>query len=92
MDTATLTENEAGRLTEVRFEGDRAEMRIISQGDIGVSGVVASRGRLYSVNGKLQYTREPALKGKDPGQASIRAACSSNCGAISPCPANYLRL
>ena len=69
-----MTENEAGRLTTVRFTGRRAEMAVLAEGDVGVSGAVFARGALWSVNGMLHYTREPELKGKDPGPAVIRRA------------------
>lgn len=71
-DRFLMTENEAGRVTEVRFTATEARMTVVSEGDVGVSGAVAGAGALWAVNGMLHYAREPDLKGKDPGPASIR--------------------
>jgi len=71
-DRFVMTENEAGRVTQVRFTGTQAQMNMLSDGDVGVSGAVPGGGALWTVNAMLQYTREPELKGKDPGPASIR--------------------
>jgi sugar lactone lactonase YvrE len=66
-------EGGSGRITEVRIDGDRADITVLRDGLDSSPGVTPGRGRVYAVEGKIRYLIDPKLKGQDPNPFLIRA-------------------
>ncbi len=56
-----------GRLDEVTVSGDNATIKIIKDGYMLPTAVTVVGETAYVLEAKLNYQRDPALKGKDPG-------------------------
>jgi hypothetical protein len=70
-----LVEN-SGKMSTVTFEGpnlQNAVVKTIKEGLEGTSGVTATRGMAWIVEGKLKYWNDPAFKDKDPGTFKMYA-------------------
>jgi hypothetical protein len=68
-----LAENAAGRLDEVHISGDRATITVIKEGlDTPTSAIAVGR-TIYGVERKIEFVRNPELKGKDPGPFKVFA-------------------
>ena len=68
-----LAENAAGRLDEVHISGNRATITVIKEGlDTPTSAIAVGR-TIYGVERKIEFVRNPELKGKDPGPFTIFA-------------------
>ncbi len=66
-------EGTGGRVALVEVEGDRATVTTIKDG-LGASAAVTRVGRIaYTMDGKIAYKFDPALKDKDPGPFTIQA-------------------
>ncbi|MFC4256925.1 hypothetical protein GRI97_14625 [Altererythrobacter xixiisoli] len=66
-------EGTGGRVTLVDIQGDRATITTIRDG-LGASASITRVGRVgYTMDGKIGYKFDPALKGKDPGAFTIQA-------------------
>ena len=60
-------EGTAGRVDEVRIQGDRAVIRVLKSGLNSSPGVTRIGRTAYAIEGKIGYLVDPALRGKDPG-------------------------
>jgi hypothetical protein len=68
-----LAENAAGRLDEVHISGDRATITVIKERlDTPTSAIVLGR-TIYGVERKIEFVRNPDLKGRDPGPFKVFA-------------------
>lgn len=56
-----------GRLDEVTVSGDKATIRVIKDHYMLPTAVTTVGSTAYVLEAKLNYQRDPALKGKDPG-------------------------
>jgi len=56
-----------GRLDEVTVSGDNANIRVIKDHYMLPTAVTTVGSTAYVLEAKLNYQRDPALKGKDPG-------------------------
>lgn len=66
-------EGTGGRVTLVDVQGDRATITTIRD-NLGASASITRVGRIgYTMDGKIGYKFDPALKGKDPGAFTIQA-------------------
>ena len=61
-----LAEGKGGRISEVVVVGDQAIIAPLKTNDPGVTAVTLTGGKVWFVNAKFDYRRNPALKGKDP--------------------------
>ena len=68
-----LAEGTAGRVDEVRIQGDRAVIRVLKSGLNSSPGVTRIGRTAYAIEGKIGYLVDPALRGKDPGPFLIHA-------------------
>lgn len=66
-------EGTAGKVTLVTITGDRAAIVDLRTGLDSSPGVTAARGRVYAVEGKIQYLFAPGFKGREPGAFLARA-------------------
>lgn len=62
-----MVEGGAGRVTEVTVTGDDAALRVLKDGDVGLTGVTATKGMAWAVNAKMVFRNDPNLRGQDPG-------------------------
>jgi len=60
-----------GRIDEVRFEGDRAVIKVLKTGFELPTAVTASGRTVWVLESKFDYLRNPVVKGKDPGHFHI---------------------
>ena len=68
-----LAENAAGRLDEVHIYADRATITVIKEGlDTPTSAIAVGR-TIYGVERKIEFVRNPELKGRDPGPFKVFA-------------------
>ncbi len=72
-DRFLLAEGTAGRIDEVRIQGDQAVIRVLKSGLNSSPGVTHIGRMAYAIEGKISYLVDPALRGKDPGPFLIRA-------------------
>jgi hypothetical protein len=68
-----LAENAAGRLDEVHISGDRATITVIKEGLDTPTSAIALGDTIYGVERKIEFVRNPELKGKDPGPFNVFA-------------------
>jgi sugar lactone lactonase YvrE len=68
-----LAENAAGRLDEVHISGDRATITVIKEDLDTPTSAIALGGTIYGVERKIEFVRNPELKGKDPGPFKVFA-------------------
>ena len=68
-----LAEGTAGRIVEVRIQGDRAVIQVLKSGLNSSPGVTRIGRTAYAIEGKIGYLVDPALRGQDPGPFLIRA-------------------
>jgi len=66
-------EGPAGRIAIVTVDGDKAEVTTVKDGFDSTAAATRVGGTGYTVEGKIAYRVDPALKGKDPGPFIIRA-------------------
>jgi hypothetical protein len=66
-------EGGSGKVTLVTIDGTDAKITDLRTGLDSSPGVTLARGRVYAVEGKIQYLVVPALKGKEPGAFMARA-------------------
>ncbi|MFM1885292.1 MAG: hypothetical protein RL026_449 [Pseudomonadota bacterium] len=68
-----LAEGTAGRIVELRIEGDRGFIKVLRSGLDSSPGVTAVGRTAYAIEGKIGYLVDPARKGQDPGEFRIIA-------------------
>jgi sugar lactone lactonase YvrE len=68
-----LAEGTAGRIDEVRIEGDRARVTVLKSGLKSSPGVTRVGRTAYAIEGKIGYLTDPALRGQDPGPFTVTA-------------------
>jgi streptogramin lyase len=68
-----LAEGTAGRIDEVRIEGDRARVTVLKSGLKSSPGVTRVGRTAYAIEGKIGYLTDPTLRGKDPGPFTVTA-------------------
>ena len=68
-----LAEGTAGRIDEVRIDGDRAQVSVLKSGLQSSPGVTRIGRTAYAIEGKIGYLTDPALRGKDPGAFTVTA-------------------
>jgi sugar lactone lactonase YvrE len=66
-------EGNSGKITIVTISGDTADIVDLRTGLDSSPGVTPARGRVYALEGKIQYLFAPAFKGKEPGAFLARA-------------------
>ena len=66
--TFLLAEGSAGRVDEVKIEGDHADVRVLREGLLSPPAVTRVGQTAYGLEGKIGYLIDPKLKGQDPGQ------------------------
>lgn len=66
-------EGGSGKVTLVTIAGDKAAIEDLRTGLDSSPGVTPARGRVYAVEGKIQYLFAPGFKGKEPGVFAARA-------------------
>jgi len=62
-----LAEGASGRIDEVVITGDKAEIKVLKEGLISPPAVTLVGRTAYGLEGKVNYLRDPKLKGQDPG-------------------------
>lgn len=68
-----LAEGTAGRIDEVRIEGERAQVTVLKSGLNSSPGVTRVGRTAYAIEGKIGFLTDPALRGKDPGPFTVIA-------------------
>jgi sugar lactone lactonase YvrE len=66
-------EGNSGKVTIVTIDGDKADIADLRTGLDSSPGVTLARGRVYAIEGKIQYLFAPGFKGKEPGPFLARA-------------------
>ena len=66
-------EGNSGKITIVTIKGDSADIVDLRTGLDSSPGVTLARGRVYALEGKIQYLFAPGFKGKEPGAFLARA-------------------
>ena len=59
-------ENQVGRISLVTVSGAAATVTPLKEAEPGVTAVALVKGQVWSLNAKMAYRRDPALKDKDP--------------------------
>ena len=67
-----LAESRFGRIDAVAVEGDAARIEVLRTGLDSPSGVAYARGRVYTVEGKIEHLFDPKLRGRSPGPFIVR--------------------
>lgn len=67
-----LAESRLGRIDEVTIQGNEAHVRVLESGLDSPSGVAYARGRVYAVEGKIEYVFDPKLRGRSPAPFIVR--------------------
>lgn len=67
-----LAEARAGRIDEVVIHGDEARVRVLRAGLDSPSGVDFASGKVYAVEGKIEYLFDPKLRGHSPAPFLVR--------------------
>jgi sugar lactone lactonase YvrE len=62
-----VAENAAGRVSELRLDGDTATVVTIKEGYVTPTGVMPLGAVLWVGDGKLAFRSDPTLQGQDPG-------------------------
>jgi len=68
-----LAEGTAGRIDDVRIDGNRAHITVLKSGLQSSPGVTRIGRTAYAIEGKIRYLTDPALRGQDPGPFSVTA-------------------
>lgn len=66
-------EGGAGRIEVVTVSGGSATITPIKQNEPGLTAMTVARGKVFALNGKLNYMRDKALQGQDPGPIKAEA-------------------
>jgi hypothetical protein len=66
-------EGGAGRIEVVTVSGDAATITPIKENEPGLTAMTVARGKVWALNGKLNYMRDKALQGQDPGPIKVEA-------------------
>ena len=66
-----LAENAAGRLDEVHVSGDRATITVIKEDLDTPTSAIALGHTIYGAERKIEFVRNPELKGRDPGPFKV---------------------
>ena len=61
-----LAEGGSGRIDEVVITGDRADIKVLKEGLISPPAVTLIGRTAYGLEGKVNYLRDPKLKGQSP--------------------------
>lgn len=67
-----LAESRFGRVTLITIQGDEAHLAVLRAGFDSPSGVAYARGRVYAVEGRIEYLFDPKLRGRSPGPFIVR--------------------
>jgi hypothetical protein len=62
-----LAEGNSGRIDVVTITGDKAEITVLKEGLISPPAVTLVGHTAYGLEGKVNYLRDPKLKGQSPG-------------------------
>jgi sugar lactone lactonase YvrE len=65
-----LLAEQAGRVSEIRIAGDKAEVTTLADGYVETAAVTAVGDDIYVLEAKLSYMRDPAKAGQNPGPAT----------------------
>jgi hypothetical protein len=71
--TFLLAEGTSGRIDEVTIEGNRAEIKVLTEGLLSPPGVTLVGRTAYAIEGKIGYLIDSRLKGQDPGAFIVHA-------------------
>jgi hypothetical protein len=66
-------EGGAGRIEVVTISGDAATITPIKENEPGLTAMTVARGKVFALNGKMNYMRDKALQGQDPGPVKAEA-------------------
>ena len=66
-------EGGTGRIEVVTIAGDAATITPIKENETGLTAMTVARGKVFALNGKLNYMRDKALQGQDPGPFKAEA-------------------
>jgi sugar lactone lactonase YvrE len=66
-------EGGTGRIDLVVISGDTATITPIKQNEPGLTAMTVARGKVWALNGKLNYMRDKTLQGQDPGPVGAEA-------------------
>ena len=66
-------EGGAGRIAVVTIAGDNATITPIKENEPGLTAMTVARGKVWALNGKMNYARDKALQGQDPGPVKAEA-------------------
>ena len=62
-----------GRIEVVTVSGDTATITPIKENEPGLTAMTVARGQVFALNGKMNYMRDKALQGQDPGPVKAEA-------------------
>jgi len=68
-----LAEGSSGRIDEVVITGDKAEIKVLKEGLISPPAVTLVGRTAYGLEGKVNYLRDPKLKGQSPEPFKVYA-------------------
>jgi hypothetical protein len=68
-----LAEGASGRIDEVVITGDKAEIKVLKEGLISPPAVTLLGRTAYGLEGKVNYLRDPKLKGQSPEPFIVHA-------------------
>lgn len=63
-----VAENHGDRVSMLKFKGDTATVTVLKEGLMTPTGMTPTGNVLWINESRMNYLRDPALKGKDPGQ------------------------
>jgi sugar lactone lactonase YvrE len=66
-------EGGSGRIEVVTVAGDTATITPIKENEPGLTAMTVARGKVFALNGKMNYMRDKALQGQDPGPVKAEA-------------------
>ncbi len=66
-------EGGTGRIEVVTISGDNATISPIKENEPGLTAMTVARGKVFALNGKLNYMQDKALQGQDPGPVKAEA-------------------
>jgi sugar lactone lactonase YvrE len=72
-DSFLIAENKAGTIDRVTIHGEQAMVETLKGGLMSPTSAVAHQGVVYGVERKIEYVRNPELRGKDPGTFKVLA-------------------
>jgi sugar lactone lactonase YvrE len=68
-----LAENAARNIDAVDIEGNQAKVTVLKGGLKTPTSAIRVKNTIYAVERKIEYVRNPALKGQDPGPFTVLA-------------------